>query len=510
MTLDLTTLPRNRKIAIIARALSAETTRRAAGEPPLNAGRIWARRYAGRPTAFIAELMPAWIGPDWLAWRSFVKTLFGEALNGEELAVYRRCCSLEDPPTSRQREAWLPVGRRGGKSRVLAFIATYLAACYDWEPYLAPGEVGYISVLADQRDHATSIMNYVKANFYGHPRLRQLVKRQLVESVEIEGRVEIEVVTASIKAVRSRTVIAALLDEIAFWQPDETCANPDVEIINALRPAMATIPNSMQLAASSRYARRGALWNAYERYYGKPNGPLVWSASTETMHPTIDRDFLAGEYERDPVAAAAEYGEEFRSDVAAFVTAEMVDMVIDSGVYARPPEHGRQYKAFVDPSGGSGADSMTMAIAHEEDGIGIIDNICEVRPPFSPDAVAKEFALIALGYGVTVLRGDRFGGEWPRERFAIHGVMYEVEELPKREIYGTFLPMVNSFRVKLLDHTRMRAQLLRLERHSRRGGRDVIDHPKGEHDDIINVVAGVSLMAAGDERLNVVARFLGA
>ena len=37
------------------------------------------------------------------------------------------------------------------------------------------------------------------------------------------------------------TVIAALCDEIALWSNEEGSANPDEEILNGLRPAMATI-----------------------------------------------------------------------------------------------------------------------------------------------------------------------------------------------------------------------------------------------------------------------------
>jgi hypothetical protein len=56
-------------------------------------------------------------------------------------------------------------------------------------------------------------------------------------------------------------LIAALCDEVAFWRSDDS-ANSDAEIIAALRPATATIPDAMLLCASSLYARRGALSNA--------------------------------------------------------------------------------------------------------------------------------------------------------------------------------------------------------------------------------------------------------
>jgi len=34
--------------------------------------------------------------------------------------------------------------------------------------------------------------------------------------------------------------LAALLDEISIWPTDETSAEPDIEVINAIKPGMAT------------------------------------------------------------------------------------------------------------------------------------------------------------------------------------------------------------------------------------------------------------------------------
>jgi len=490
---DLTQLSLDQKIALIGRGLA----KRPAGAQLKNSGRTFAQRFVGRPSAFITELMPAFAGPDWAAWRSFIKTVFAETQDDEEQVIFRQCTGLATPPDQVQREAWLPVGRRGGKSRIEAFIACYLAACFDWTPWLAPGEVGSIVVLADTREHAAAIMNYVKATLTDHPQLRKLVRRLLVETVELEGRVEIEVVTASIKAVRSRTVVAALLDEIAFWQPDETCANPDTEIINSLRPAMLTIPNSMQIAASSRYARKGVLWNAYRDFYGKPEGPLVWSASTETMHPSVDREFLAQERERDPIAFEAEYGEEFRSDVAAFVPREVVEAAVTRGVGERPFRVGTTYQAFVDPSGGSGTDSMTMAIAHLEGDRGVVDLIREVRPPFSPDSVTAEFAETLKSYRVARVKGDHYAGEWCRKEFRKNGIEYEVSDDAKSAIYLNWLPILNSRRCDLLDNPRLIAQASTLERRTSRVGKDTIDHAPAGHDDVVNVVAGAIVMVAG-------------
>jgi hypothetical protein len=110
----------------------------------------------------------------------------------------------------------------------------------------------------------------------------------------------------------------------------------------------------------------------------------------------------------------------------------------------------------------------------------------------------EEFAALLKSYGVHEILGDRYAGEWPRERFREYGIDYEPAEKPKSAIYQEFLAVINSSRCELLDNARMIGQLVSLERRCVRGGRDSIDHPPGAHDDIANAAAGVLVQVAGE------------
>lgn len=461
--------------------------------------RDWAFSFSGRPRAFIREILgPDWDTDDWMGWRAFVSAVFCEPIEtAGEWWYFRHCTRLTEPPTQRPPSVWLPIGRRGGKSRLLAAIAVYLACCFDWGEFLDPGETGVLPVLAQDRRSARTIMGYIKA-FLEHRRLQPLVLSDQAESISLQGQILIEVVTASFRAIRNRTVVAALLDEVAFWRSEEDSANPDHEIVAALEPAMATIPNALILGASSPYARRGVLWDNYERYFGKPGGPLVWQASTQLMNPTVPQVFLDQKYDEDPLAAAAEYGAEFRTDVDAFVTREVLDAVIMRDIYEIPVAYNTRYQAFVDPSGGS-SDSMTLAIGHLDHAtrFGVLDVLREYRPPFSPETVVEEMAKTLKEYKCSAVRGDYYGGEWPKDRFLKNGISYLVSEKRKSDIYLEFLPLLNASRVSLLDERRMFNQFLALERRTTRGGHETIDHPKKAHDDLANVVAGVMVMLLG-------------
>src|SRR5262249_40729221 len=148
-----------------------------------------------------------------------------------------------------------------------------------------------------------------------------------------------------------------------------------------------------------------------------------------------------------------------------------------------------------DPSGGS-ADAMTMAVAHREDDVAVLDCGREVKLPVSPESVVAEYAALLKTYRVTSVRGDRYAGEWPRLGFRAQGIDYLPSGKNKSELYGALLPLLNSRQVDLLDNKRLVSQLLGLERRTARGGRDSIDHAPGGHDDLVNAVAGALVSAS--------------
>jgi hypothetical protein len=143
----------------------------------------------------------------------------------------------------------------------------------------------------------------VKAFVEGVAMLRQMVENITADAIEFNNRITIEIHTASFRSVRGYTVVAALCDEAAYWRSDES-ANPDTEILNALRPAMATIPDSMLLCLSTPYSRRGALWDAYRRYFGKGGDVLIWQSDTRRMNPAVPAATVDAAYEEDPSSAS--------------------------------------------------------------------------------------------------------------------------------------------------------------------------------------------------------------
>ena len=438
---------------------------------------------------------PFFEGDSWKSWSVFLKSLFALPFTGEEIDVYRKHTGRHSNPEEVAREAWLVVGRRGGKSRIAAILAVFLAIFQNYSKFLAPGERGILMVLATDRNQAQIVFGYIAGLIDNVPMLARLVQSRTKESIQLYNRITIEVHTANYRAVRGYTVVAAICDEIAFWRSEDS-ANPDMEILNALRPAMATVPGPLLLCISTPYARRGALWEAHRQHFGQDGDPvLVWQGDTRSMNPSVDEKVISEAFEQDEAAAAADYGAQFRRDIEGFVSSEAVDAVVVPGRHELPPMPSEfSYVAFVDPSGGS-QDAMTLAIGHREDDRVVLDALRERRPPFSPEDVVREFSELMKSFNISTVCGDRYGGEWPRERFLEHGISYETAERTKSDLYRELLPLINSGRVELLDHPRLHAQLCRLERRNVRGGRGSIDHPPGDHDDLANAVAGVLVEA---------------
>ena len=435
--------------------------------------------------------------PSWDVWRVLLIAAVGEELSTKEREIFQQFTGRAREPGRRVEEAEFLIGRRGGKDRAASVLATYFAALIDWTTVLAKGERGLVLCIGPDQRQAKITRDYVEGCFNSSKILSRLIINRTGDTLELSNGISIEVRAASFRRLRGVTCVAVIATEAAFWQTEDS-SNIDVEILNAVRPSLATTGGPLVIITTP-YARRGEVWNVYRRHFGPDGDPLVLVAqgTSREFNPTLSEKVIERALERDPAAASAEYLAQFRADIESFVSREVIEAAVQPGRFEIPPVSGVPYCAFVDPSGGS-ADSMTLAIAHRsKDDCGVLDAVRERKPPFSPDDVVQEFAALLKTYGIHRIQGDRYAGEWPRERFKVRGITYEPSEKAKSQIYQEALPLLNSNRVELLDHPRLIAQLIGLERRTARGGRNSIDHAPGGHDDIANSAAGALVLAAG-------------
>jgi hypothetical protein len=436
-------------------------------------------------------------GDSWQPWRTLLIAAMGEKLNDEERATFTALTGRPTEPGQRVEELVAVIGRRGGKSRAMALLAAYVGGLCKHQ--LVRGETGVVLLIAPDQRQAKIALDYCAAALEQSPILKQLIKNQSADTLELTNGINIEVRSASFRRLRGPTYVAVIADEAAFWYSDEFSANADTEILNAVRPGLATTQGPLILA-SSPYAKRGVLWETHRQHFGKDGDPLILVAqgASRDFNPTLLQSVVDRALERDSAAASAEYLAQFRSDIEGFVSYEVVSACV-GGHFEMAPLEQHRYFAFVDPSGGSG-DSMTMAIAHKEGDRAVIDLIREVRPPFNPETVVDDFCIVLKTYRVGRVVGDRYAGEWPREQFRKRGIGYVCSEKVKSDLYRDLLPLLNSGRIVVPKSERLVSQLCGLERRTARSGKDSIDHLPGGHDDLANACAGAADLIALAER----------
>ena len=159
----------------------------------------------------------------WQAWRIILKAAFGLTLNREEARAFAAVAGERKPPAQRVRELWAIVGRRGGKSRMAAALAIYLALF--GEHRLARGERGMVlgaGGLARSSPWCsiTCVVSSKPVRCCGR---RSSTPRRTRSSCATASSSRCTV--TSFRTIRGRTLMACILDEVAFWR-DETSARP--------------------------------------------------------------------------------------------------------------------------------------------------------------------------------------------------------------------------------------------------------------------------------------------
>jgi len=431
----------------------------------------------------------------WSSWLVFLRAAYGLPLDVNQLEVFRSHTgrTTYDPPDGGFPDVVSIVGRQSGKTRVASTIAAYEAVIAEREPDRSP--LYAVLTAQDQRAALRALFGYARAPFENVPVLQRSVADVRADSLRLKSGVTLATYPCRPAAVRGLRAKVAVVDELAFFT--STDGRPqDVEMLRALRPALATTGGKLVIL-SSPYSQAGALWEIHRRHFGRDDSTtLVWQASAPEMNPSLPADYLERMRQDDPEAYRSEVLGEFRTGVANFFEGEMLEACVVADRHELPPTGVHRYSAFVDPSGGS-KDAFTLAIGHGEREAVVIDVVRAWTPPFNPSGVVGEIAMLLKTYRVSEVTGDAYAGQWPREQFRAHGIRYRCSELDRSRLYLELLPKVNAATVQLLDDPKLLRELRSLERRRGTSGRDRVDHRPGEHDDRANAVAGVVAQLAG-------------
>ncbi len=376
--------------------------------------------------------------------------------------------------------------------------------------------------MAQDARGAKVAFGYIRSYLLGSPLLRPLVAEPLATEILLTNGLSITCFPCTLRSLRSWSIPVGVLDEVGFFRLERQ-ADSDVEIQASLRRGMVSFPTTRLVKISTPYMKSGVLFDDFRRGFGQENPDLlVWKASSLLMNPSLRTERLDRERRLDPLRFAREYEAEFAEDLESFLPGAWVDTAVVPGRHELPPRDGVRYVAAVDPSGG-GADAFTLALCHVEGRGAEARMVQDVMKGWQAkrdsvtdlEGVVREIAMIVKSYGVFTVTGDRYAGQWVREAFRRHGVTYEEPTirkdgepvtLDKSAAYLEAEPLFAQGGIELLDHAGLVRELKLLERRPRAGGKPLVNHPTGAHDDHANALA----LAAARCRQGRIAPFAGA
>jgi hypothetical protein len=120
--------------------------------------------------------------------------------------------------------------------------------------------------------------------------------------------------------------------------------------------------------------------------------------------------------------------------------------------------------------------------------------------PSNPQIVTGEAALVLKAYGCHTTYSDKYAAEFSKVAFRNHGVTMEQILPSKSSMYlGSLLPAVNAGSVSLPNIPTLTKEMRLLQRKVGRN-RDVVDHPPGQHDDLVNTVSACLHMHSSQDK----------
>lgn len=435
-----------------------------------------------------------------LAQETLLRGIYGLPLPTEDHRATWALCTGGRPYREGHQvpEVTLISGARGGKdSRIAAPVLTCEAVYGGHERHLSRGERATIPLVSqDARANAVA-RGYVFSYLRESPVLKGLVEDEKRDELHLSNGVSVVCFPNTSASLRAWSMPVGGMNEIGFWRL-EGAADSDVEIQAAIRRGMVGFERTLLLKCSTPYMRGGLLFADFERAFGQDDPDLlVWRAPSRLMNPTLSEARLAREQRLDPVRYQREYLAEWIEDVATAFAWPWIEAAANRD---RPQEYpvreAVRYRATTDPTGG-GDDAWPLLIYHVEgDGAEarlIVDVLRSRRRAGgqSPDleGTVAEYCDVLRRYGCDAVCGDRYAAGWVRQAFERHSIRYVEASTDRSGAYLELTGWLAQGRVEIPDHPALVRELRNLERRTRPGGKDAVDHPRGQHDDHANVLA---------------------
>jgi hypothetical protein len=411
----------------------------------------------------------------------------------------RQAAILDEIYTDHIRTAVLRFGRRSGKGRIAAVLATF-EATVNAPVHLSavsPGEQVAIVIVATNQKQAGIVHGYIKA-FLRSDRLAPLIARDTQDRIELTNGVVIMTLPCDAAAVRGLAIAVVVLDEAAWFAGLDGSPLDVAEIWDALYPATIQFPEAKILVTST--PRSGAGWFAElcERAATGLDPTLrTWHASTAEMNLAIPPAALDTERAKDPDAYRREYEAEFDAGVGAAFPTPLVRAAVRRGPDIRPPLPGHSYVMSIDQA--FTGDVFAAAVGHRDGDMFIVDLVVGWQgtraTPLPFDATLDQIAELARAYNAARVRLDQFAAQPIIQGLTGRGVevipLDWTNERKATAVAATRTALISGH-LELPNHGRLINELIAYEGHQpAAGGRPRFGAPGGGHDDYASALLGL-------------------
>jgi len=425
------------------------------------------------------------------AQQACLKTIYGLPLDSEEQKIYELATGRSGYVATEYNEATLIVGRRGGKtSKIAAPIACYEAFR---DHQLSRGERGFVVLIAPRTHQAQIAFRYIRANLEGSPLLSRWIKKIRRNEIDLTNNITIGCYPCSYVAVRGISIVAAICDEVGFWWHEESAANPDEEVLAALRPAMSTFPNAKLIKISTPFRKEGVLWREYQQR-AELNYP-VWQLSTFEMNPQVKEERLIAERQRSEEQYQREYHARFTDDIAGWITPEVLEACVVRERTELPRVGDVTYAAAVDPAFKRNDFALAVLHRHTDEPL-VVDRVARwagtKKAPLGYEWVCSEIARIIKEYGINEVVGDQYCAPVIQQYLQKLGIYYKSYTFGARtraDLFGNLKHLLVQRGIELLDEPVLLHQLRTLEEHSTASGNVDIRPGYNQKDDVAVTVA---------------------
>lgn len=466
-----------------------------------------------------------------LRWKEFsqpqqvvLKAFYGLALTAAEQHIwsalqgnyttdalgYLLDVTAEVPYVPREyQELWAQLGRRAGKTGELgSFIFAYECCLGGHTAYVRDGTPIVALLISQTKEISATNLLHVKTMITSSPLLKGELEAVVGDRLRLKNGITIMAGAPDIANQRGIAVPVLGLDEVAFWYSDADSANPDYEVVRALRPAQAQFPHRKRFALSTPWTREGIIYDATqagtagvrakdEKTKRKYANALVVTATTAMMlNPRISRQVLEEEKANDPEAFDREFLVMVSDVAAGFLSGAVIEDCVRHGMAEQEPKPEATYIAVMDPA--FRGDTFGAMVGHYEPGIGVvIDAIRRFVPGkgrrVDPGHVFQELLPLWANYSVETVYSDQ--GQFEslqliaNER-GINLIGTDFTGSSKPKILGNLQQLINRRQVILPDPSMSHdaavliQELKQLQRKKLPSGYVQIAAPPGKHDDL--------------------------